>query len=123
MKITRPQRLSVSRLVLALMLFAQAALAWSACDGFTRVPAPAVHAVADAAHSHESGDESDQTHCLSDRQALQKTTLEAPAIPVAPVLTLALRVDAVARVSQARSCLAVLGTGPPKRVRFQSFQL
>ena len=69
-------RLWVARIVLALMLFAQGAMAWSACDLPEHSPVRAVLASAEVAPCHESGfGGACLTYCLSDRQAVQKAGL------------------------------------------------
>src|SRR5471032_1750464 len=88
----RSHRLWVARIVLALMLFAQGAMAWSACDLVEHSPVRAVLASAEVAPCHESGSGGAcLTYCLSDRQAVQKVSMDIPAMPSAPFLTLSIQ--------------------------------
>lgn len=122
--LTNASRLAVARIVLALMLFAQGAMAWSACEWLERSPERAVLASAEVAPCHESGfGAACLTHCLSDRQTVQKAGMEIPAMPPMPVLTLALAADPVPAVGVASFSEAALGTGPPRRILLQSFQI
>jgi len=120
----RSRRLWVARIVLALMLFAQGTMAWSDCDLLEPSPARAVLASAEVAPCHESGfGAACLNHCLSDRQAVQKVGLDIPAMPTAPVLTLALPADPLPSIGIAHVSDSVPGTGPPRRILLQSFQI
>lgn len=111
-------------MVLALMLFAQGVTAWSACDWLESSPYRAVLAAADVAPCHDSGfGAACLTHCLSDRQTVQKVTMELPAMPPAPVLTLEAQLDPVPYAFVAYMSDPPLGTGPPTRILLQSFQI
>lgn len=121
---TRSIRLLSARITLALVLFAQGAMAWSACDWLASSPDRAVLAAAEVAPCHDSGfGAACLTHCLSDRQAVQKATLDVPAMPSEPVLTLAPIRDAVPVQFIAAVPDGAFGTGPPRRILLQSFQL
>ena len=121
---TRSHRLLVARITLALMLFAQGAMAWSTCEWLENSPVQAVLAAAETEPCHEGGN---GVACLaqrlSDRQAVQKVTSDIPAMPSAPVLTLALRIDPVWDTGVAPAYDSGLGTGPPRRILLQSFQI
>ena len=120
----RSHRLLVARFVLALMLFAQGVIAWSACDLPEHSPVRAVLASAEVAPCHESGfGGACLTYCLSDRQAVQKAGMDIPAMPSAPVLTLAVQSVSLPSLSVARVSDPVAGTGPPRRILLQSFQV
>ena len=120
----RSHRLLVARLVLALMLFAQGSMAWSACDLLEHSPVRAVLASAEVAPCHESGfGAACLNHCLSDRQAVQKVGMDIPAMPSAPVLTLALQADPLPSLGVAYVSESAPGTGPPRRILLQSFQI
>ena len=122
--LTRFNRLFIARLALAVMLFAQGVMAWSACDWLEQSPYRAVVAAAEVAPCHESGfGGACLTHCLSDRQTVQKVTMEVPALPPAPVLTLAVLVEPSARIGIEPAADTALGTGPPRRILLQSFQI
>src|SRR5471030_3242062 len=89
---TRSTRNSIARVVLALIFFAQGAMAWSACDLVEHSPVRAVLASAEVAPCHESGfGGACLTYCLSDRQTVQKVSMDIPAMPSAPVLTLSIQ--------------------------------
>jgi hypothetical protein len=106
------------------MLFAQGAMAWSACDLLEHSPVRAVLASAEVAPCHESGfGGACLTYCLSDRQAVQKVGLDIPAMPAAPVLTLALQLGPVPSIVIAYVSESAPGTGPPRRILLQSFQI
>jgi hypothetical protein len=120
----RSHRLWIARIVLALMFFAQGAMVWSACDLPEHSPVRAVLASAEVAPCHESGfGGACLTYCLSDRQAVQKAGMDIPAMPPAPVLTLALQLDPVPFTGVTYLSEAALGTGPPRRILLQSFQI
>jgi len=117
-------RLLIARVMLALMLFAQGVTAWAACDWLESSPARAVLAAAEVATCHESGfGAACLTHCLSDRQAVQRTTMDVPAMPSPPVRTLAVRVDPVPNARIADDSDGGPGIGPPRRILLQSFQI
>jgi hypothetical protein len=111
-------------MVLALMLFAQAALAWSACVWEARAPDRAVRAVAAATPCHNDGSAAAcLTHCLSDRQTVHKVMFDIPAMPSDAVLTLALPRDRGVDLASDRSARSMTGTSPPRRILLQSFQI
>src|SRR5471030_1999129 len=117
---TRSTRNSIARIVLALMFFAQGAMAWSACDLPEHSPVRAVLASAEVAPCHESGfGAACLTYCLSDRQAVQKAGMDIPAMPAAPVLALALRPDPLPSIVVACVSETAPGTGPPRRILLQ----
>jgi hypothetical protein len=117
-------RLLIARVTLALMLFAQGVMAWAVCDWLESSPARAVLAAAEVAPCHESGfGAACLAHCLSDRQTVQKVTMDIPAMPPAPVLTLAERLDPAPYGVVAYISDRALGTGPPRRILLQSFQI
>jgi len=121
---SRSHRVLIARIVLALMLFAQGTMAWSACEWLESSPYRAVLAAAEVAPCHESGfGAACLTHCLSDRQAVQKVVLDVPVMPSAPVLVLLLPGDPAPKAGVAQSPDSAFGTGPPRRILLQSFQL
>src|SRR3954471_20489062 len=117
----RTTRLTTARLALAVMLFAQGVMAWSACEWMERSPDRAVVAAAEVAPCHESGfGGACLTHCLADRQAVQKVTLDVPAMPSAPVLIVAAEITQVERPTLAAVEDRATATGPPRRILLQS---
>lgn len=121
---SRTKRLCVARMTLALLLFAQAALAWSACEWLERSPGRAVQAAGADAPCHEaSHGAACLSHCLADRQAAQKAAFDLPAAPPALALVAGMPLEPALHADLARSLDPARGTGPPKRIRFQSLQL
>ena len=119
---TRSTRLLIARITLAMMLFAQGAMVWAACDWLGSSPDRAVLAAAEVAPCHDSGfGAACLTHCLSDRQAVQKVTTDIPAMPAAPVLTPAF--DPVAKAAFTPLPDTAFSTGPAWRILLQSFQI
>lgn len=122
--LTRQRRQWAARLALAIFLFAQGVTAWSACDWLENSPYRAVLAAAEVAPCHESGfGGACLTHCLSDRQAVQKVSAEVPAMPAAPVLTLVLPVGEAHYLRPAPVPHGAAGASPPRRILLQSFQV
>ena len=120
----RLHRLWTARLAVAIFLFAQGVTAWSACDWLESSPYRAVLAAAEVAPCHESGfGGACLTHCLSDRQVVQKVTVDVPAMPAAPVPTFALPVDAAHSLRPAPVPACAVGASPPRRILLQSFQI
>ena len=107
----RSLRLWISRLTLALMLFAQGAMAWSACDWLESSPARAVRAGAEAAPCHETINVSIcLTHCLSDSQAVQEYAPDIPAMSATPVFRVELPPVAVGGLGPATFPRPAAGT-------------
>lgn len=122
--LTRLHRLWTARLALAMLLFAQGVMASTACDWLANSPDRAVLAAAEVAPCHESGfGGACLTHCLADRQAVQKVTMDIPAMPSAPVLTPLLAAEFASVPSAAKALDTAAGTGPPRRILLQSFQV
>jgi hypothetical protein len=120
----KASRLLLARLTLTLMLFAQGVMSWSACDRLDQSPVRAVIASAEVAPCHQSGfGGACLTHCLSDRQAVQKVTMDVPGLPGTPVLVLAGVSDEVQHPVVAPATYGPQGTGPPRRILLQSFQV
>ena len=99
-------------------------MASTACDWLANSPDRAVLAAAEVAPCHESGfGGACLTHCLADRQAMQKVTMDIPAMPSAPVLTPLLAAEFASVPSAAKALDTAAGTGPPRRILLQSFQV
>jgi len=114
---------------LAAMLFAQAALALAACDWGARDAARAVMVAAGSgdAPCHEAGKASPDsglclTHCLGERQSLDKPSAALPALATAAVLTLH-RLAPESRHALRTADQPATAAGPPLRILFQSFQI
>lgn len=122
--LNRSTRLTVARAVLALMLFAQGAMALADCDLLEPSPARAVLASAEVAPCHESGFGAVcLTHCLSDREVVQKVGMDIPTLPPSPVLSVALVLAALPRMEGPHAAIRAPGTSPPRRILLQSFQI
>ena len=120
----RLHRLAIARIVLAMMLFAQGVMASEACVWLERSPDRAVVAASEVAPCHDSGfGGACLTHCLLDRQAVQKATIDLPAMPAAPVLIVQARMDLARRPTIDPVSDDPPSTGPPRRILLQSFQI
>lgn len=121
-------RILIARSVLALMLFAQASVAWAACDWLARAPERVLRVAAEHAGCENVGTSATSAapvclaHCLSDKQALNKVAPDVPQVPAA-VLIVMLPVGTVSDRDFARESNQVIGTGPPRRILLQSFQI
>ena len=120
--------LAVARASLALMLFAQGALAWSACSLPERAPELALRATVEHRGCEQMAKPTGAsssicfTHSLAEKQSLYKAALDVHAMPAAPVLTVALsRAGHFERGNPYSPSIA--GTGPPRRILLQSFQI
>jgi hypothetical protein len=126
--LNRASRLIAARVVLALMLFAQGAMAWSACQLPERAPELALR----AAVEHQGCEQMTAsntavsnvcfTHSLSEKQSLYKPALDVPAMPAGPVLTVTLSRDWHFAVREPHG-VPKAATGPPRRILLQSFQI
>ena len=128
--LNRASRLAVARIALALMLFAQGAMAWSACELPERAPEQALRPAALPLGCDQMTAEPEAvsavcfSHCLAGKQSLDKPALDLPALsPVA-----ALIVDPASDASSVSGVppyllAPVAGTGPPRRILLQSFQI
>jgi len=121
---TRSTRLLIARITLAMMLFAQGVMVWAACDWLGSSPDRAVLAAAEVAPCHDSGfGAACLTHCLSDRQAVQKASMDVPAMPLASAIALAPVLAPAPNASFTSVTDVAVGTGPPRRILLQSFQV
>ena len=119
-------RLTIALIALALMLFAQGAMAWAPCQLPERSPALALSIAA----GHECCEDEVAattplcfTHCLAEKQALYKGVLDVPPMPSTPVLVLAARIETVLAGHSIGSPPPIAATGPPRRILLQSFQI
>ena len=125
----RSNRTLIARVALALMLFAQAAMAWSACELPERAPERALraafeHAGCDEMANAQSGVSSVCfAHCLAGKQALYKAVLDIPPMPSAPVLIFVPLAGAISGTESVHGVVPAAGTGPPRRILLQSFQI
>lgn len=110
------------------MLFAQGAMAWSACALPEKAPERALRAAVEhqgCEQMTEPGAASSVcfTHTLADKQSLYKAPLDIPAASSAPVLTLVLASDTHFKTGDMQGFFPIAGTGPPRRILLQSFQI
>src|SRR5262245_30284742 len=119
---TRARKCLVARILAAVLLFAQAVIAFADCQMPTRSPAPAI--ASEPAPCHESSSEKNLcvAHCLAADQSLDKPQVSALAPALAPVLVLheGLPVPQSWARSETRAPIAI---GPPLRIRFHSLLL
>ena len=114
----------IARTLLTLMLFAQAAMAWSACEWPQRAPERAVLAAADAMPCHDADYGAVcLAHCQSERQVVQKVSFVVHAMPAAPVLVLVQPVETEPDLDVSKSLFSTPGISPPRRILLQSLQL
>jgi hypothetical protein len=105
-----------------MFLFAQAMLAFAACDWGERSAARAVASAGSGEMPcHEAGDEMGANlcvmHCVAGSQSLDKPAFSLPALAPAPVLVLYSRHDWVApRVGE----IPLPVVGPPPRILFRT---
>lgn len=111
-----------ARVVLAALLFAQAALAIAACDWLGRAPAQAF-STAEAPSCHEEPARNTNlclAHCLSGDQSTDRPSAPLAAFAAAPVLVVSpAPVLAAAQDMQAE----IPHPEPPPRIRFQSLRI
>lgn len=128
--LNRATRVSVARIALALMLFAQGAMAWSACQLPERAPELALRAATEhqgceqmtASNTAESS--VCFTHSLAEKQSLYKPALDIPVMSFEAPLIVPAVPDAFSIGGLAPYGLAlVAATGPPRRILLQSFQI
>lgn len=99
-------------------------MGFAGCDWLESSPDRAVLAAAEVAPCHESGfGGACLTHCLADRQTVQKVSTDIPAMPAAPVLTLIPQAELLRFFSVAFLHDDAPATGPPRRILLQSFQV
>lgn len=121
---TRANRLLIARFALALMLFVQAAMAWSGCDWPERALDRAVLEAANTMPCHDADKGAAcVAHCQSERQFVHKVSFAVPAMPPTPVLTLALFAENVPDIEVAQVPVSTFAIGPPRRILLQSLQL
>ena len=112
-------RRAVGRLMLAVMLFAQAAYVLAACEIDDRGAAAALAEAGQTCHQPETSVNLCLGHCLAGDQSLDKHAVSVPALIDAPVLLVA----PLAVLRPAAACWAqpvAPGCGPPPRILFQS---
>lgn len=121
--IRRATRYRVSRVVLGVLLFAQAALAFAACDWLRVAPAMALTAKVDQPTCHEEPARNANlclAHCLSFDQSPDVPQLQVPALSASPALVVAMPDQRSIGIVDRRYRLP-LPAAPPPRILFQSF--
>ena len=117
----------VARGAIAVLMFAQGALALAACESMRRDPAQAI-AQAGQVMGEERCHEPEQNvnlcvaHCMVGDQSLDKPVFPVPAFAAAPVLAVPLIVLAAEHGVRDSRYLPP-AAGPPPRIRFQSLLL
>ena len=124
----RASRLAAARIALALMLFAQGAMAWSACALPEKSPERALRAAVEHQGCEQMTEQSAAssvcfTHTLADKQSLYKAPLDIPAAPSEPALTVAPAGDTHFKAANTCCLFPIAATGPPRRILLQSFQI
>jgi hypothetical protein len=112
-------RRGVGRLLLAVMLFAQAAYALAGCEINYRGAAAALAEAGQTCHQPETSANLCLSHCLAGDQTVDKTPVSVPAMIDAPVLF----VTQLAPLWRTANCTIQPvdpGCGPPPRILFQS---
>jgi len=118
-------RTRVAQLMLGLLMFAQAALAFAGCDWMGAAPALAISASSSQPPCHEESTGNANlclAHCLSADQSADTPQVVVHALNCAALLTIA--------VAEVRSYPAAVlryklprPAAPPPRILFQSFQI
>ena len=114
----------VSRLLLGLLAFAQAALAWSACDWVERSPQRAVarhHAQPAEGDCHHAADPTTNLclmHCMDNQQSPDKPSVQLPSLADTAVLVVHPPLAAAARTGAVRRNITPLAGAPPPRILF-----
>lgn len=107
-------------------------MAWSACELPERAPERALMGAAMPAGCDQMMGAEPQdavsaicfTHCLAGKQSLDRATLDIPAMSFEGALIVAAARDWGPGIGPSPRLLAlVAGTGPPRRILLQSFQI
>ena len=114
------RRRSISRLLVAAALFAQAAFALAACDLAERNPVEAIAQSGHPCHQPETNTNLCVSHCLASDQSLDKPVVFVPALTLGTPLVVA-RVSAPLAPVHAVRETAKPVAGPPPRILFHSF--
>ncbi len=127
--LNRASRLAMARIVLALMLFAQGALAWAACQLPERAPELALRAAVEHQGCEQLSEPTHAsasvcfTHTLSEKQSLYKTPLDIHSTPAGPVLIISGSPTFQSKAREPRRLSIAPTGGPPRRILLQSFQI
>jgi hypothetical protein len=114
----------VARLLVGLLAFAQAALAWSACDWLDRAPQRAIAqhqsqpAEGDCHHAAVPMTNLCLMHCTNDQQSLDKPSLQLPALADAAVLVVHAPLAITAGAGAIRRNVSPFSGAPPPRILF-----
>ncbi len=126
--ISRKTATRIARLLLSVMLYAQAAIAIAACESLLRTPALAVAAAEpqlDGATCHEDQNGNGNrnlclAHCLAGDQSLDKPGVSVPPLVAAPVLALRWDDRLVRSAVLARNVTLPPAAAPPPRILFRT---
>ena len=116
---TRSRRAFVARLMLAAMLYTQAALAMAPCDEVERSAARAIAESAQTCHEPEQSPNLCVNQCLAGDQNQYTPELPVLAPPALPVLVATASV--LRQFSERFFSLPLRATHPPPRILFQTF--
>jgi hypothetical protein len=119
---TRAVRRAIARLMLATLLFGQAALAIAACDWLVRSPAQ-VFAAAETPSCHEAPAKNGNlclAHCLSDDQSSSTPQLPVGALPT--TVYFSVPVAPAGFLPSRASWFELPPPGPPPNIRFVVFR-
>lgn len=114
---------SMARVALAAMLFAQAVLAFAACQSVTRAPALAFKDhPADAVQCHEPESNSNLClmHCVGDDLSLDKPIVKVPGVHGVSPFYLRPTAAPIVNRAMARRVAVPHAGAPPPRILFQS---
>ena len=122
----RPTLKGMARLVLAAILFTQAALLFAACETASRAPVLVIALAErgiDGENCHDEGINLNLclAHCLGDDQSLDKPLVKLPVFPSAPIFSVPLTLVAFHDMGALRSRAVPPVAGPPPRILFRSF--
>lgn len=129
--LSRRRIAGLAKLVLGGLLFAQAALAFAACDLSARAPAQAISAMKDMPCCAEDEAPDGITgnanlclaHCTSDAQRVDATGLDFPALPAGPVLVVSLASAPAHAALRQPSSYGYAFAAPPRTILYQNFRI
>jgi hypothetical protein len=118
---SRANRIFIVRLMLATMLYAQAAFATAPCEADEHSAARAIAESAQTCHEREQTPNLCVSQCLAGDQ--NQYTPEIPVLAPPPVPALIAAVAPPSRLPERSLATPLRATHPPPRILFQSFQI
>jgi hypothetical protein len=129
--LTRRRISGVAKLLLGMLLFAQAAITFAACDLGARAPAVAISAMRDMPCCAE--EEASEglagnanlcvAHCTSDAQRVDTAGLDLPASPAGPALVVSLASVPVHLALRQPTSGGHAYAAPPRTILFRNFRI